>query len=129
MEPGAAQQTVAQEHYDKQRESRAGLDDQQRAAILALAKDFHACGTIPIRLTGSASEMARLLIADVTLLKEADLQGTSTLPAVVRRTLHLPLLKPAWMLRQTPGTVVAEIDRLLEDHTIVKSRTGSTTKA
>jgi hypothetical protein len=33
-------QIAAQEHYDKQRESETGLDDQQRAAILALAKDF-----------------------------------------------------------------------------------------
>jgi DNA invertase Pin-like site-specific DNA recombinase len=32
-------------------------------------------------------------------------------------TLHLLLPKPAWLLRQTSATVVAEIDRLLEEHT------------
>jgi hypothetical protein len=32
-------------------------------------------------------------------------------------TLHVPLPKPAWLLRQTPPEVVAEVDRLLADHT------------
>ena len=30
---------------------------------------------------------------------------------------RVQLPKPAWLLRQTPAAVVAEIDRLLEDHT------------
>jgi hypothetical protein len=33
-------QTTAQELYDKQRQVQTGLEDQQRASILALARDF-----------------------------------------------------------------------------------------
>ena len=59
-------QTAAQEHYDKQRETETGLDDQQRAAILALAKDFPRLWNDPHTADRERKRMARLLIADVT---------------------------------------------------------------
>src|SRR5438094_844340 len=61
--------------------------------------------------------MARLLIADVTLLKDTKITGQVRFNGGATQTLHLPLPKPAWMLRQTTPSVVAEIDRLLEHHT------------
>lgn len=110
-------QTAAQEHYDKQRESETGLDDQQRAAILALAKDFPRLWNDPHTADRERKRMARLLIADVTLLKETEVRAQVRFHGGATHTLHLPLPKPAWLLRQTPARVVAEIDRLLEDHT------------
>ena len=110
-------QTAAQEHYDKQRESETGLDDQQRAAILALAKDFPRLWNDPHTADRERKRMARLLIADVTLLKETEVRAQVRFHGGATHTLHLPLPKPAWLLRQTSATVVAEIDRLLEDHT------------
>jgi len=110
-------QTAAQEHYDKQRESETGLDDQQRAAILALAKDFPRLWNDPHTADRERKRMARLLIADVTLLKETEVRAQVRFHGGATHTLHLPLPKPAWLLRQTPAKVVAEIDRLLEDHT------------
>ena len=110
-------QTAAQEHYDKQRESETGLDDQQRAAILALAKDFPRLWNDPHTADREHKRMARLLIADVTLLKETEVRAQVRFHGGATHTLHLPLPKPAWLLRQTPAKVVAEIDRLLEDHT------------
>jgi DNA invertase Pin-like site-specific DNA recombinase len=110
-------QTAAQEHYDKQRESETGLDDQQRAAILALAKDFPRLWNDPHTADRERKRMARLLIADVTLLRETEVRAQVRFHGGATHTLHLPLPKPAWLLRQTSATVVAEIDRLLEDHT------------
>jgi DNA invertase Pin-like site-specific DNA recombinase len=110
-------QTAAQEHYDKQRESETGLDDQQRAAILALAKDFPRLWNDPHTADRERKRMARLLIADVTLLKETEVRAQVRFHGGATHTLHLPPPKPAWLLRQTPAKVVAEIDRLLEDHT------------
>ena len=110
-------QTAAQEHYDKQRESETGLDDQQRAAILALAKHFPRLWNDPHTADRERKRMARLLIADVTLLKETEVRAQVRFHGGATHTLHLPPPKPAWLLRQTPAKVVAEIDRLLEDHT------------
>jgi DNA invertase Pin-like site-specific DNA recombinase len=110
-------QTAAQEHYDKQRESETGLDDQQRAAILALAKDFPRLWNDPHTADRERKRMARLLIADVTLLRDTEVRAQVRFHGGATHTLHLPLPKPAWLLRQTPAKVVAEIDRLLEDHT------------
>jgi DNA invertase Pin-like site-specific DNA recombinase len=110
-------QTAAQEHYDKQRASETGLDDQQRAAILALAKDFPRLWNDPHTADRERKRMARLLIADVTLLRDTEVRAQVRFHGGATHTLHLPLPKPAWLLRQTPAKVVAEIDRLLEDHT------------
>lgn len=110
-------QAAAQEHYEKQRQSETALNDQQRADILALARDFPRLWNDPHTPDRERKRMARLLIADVTLLKEAKIRAQVRFSGGATHTLHLPLPKPAWLLRQTSASVVAEIDRLLEEHT------------
>lgn len=110
-------QTAAQELYDKQSQSMTGISDAQRASILALARDFPRLWNDPHTADRERKRMARLLIADVSLLKEAQITAQVRFNGGATHTLHLPLPKPAWLLRQTPSTVVAEIDRLLEEHT------------
>ena len=110
-------QTAAQELYDKQSQAMTGISDAQRASILALARDFPRLWNDPHTADRERKRMARLLIADVTLLKEAQITAQVRFNGGATHTLHLPLPKPAWLLRQTPATVVAEIDRLLEEHT------------
>jgi hypothetical protein len=61
--------------------------------------------------------MARLLIADVTLLKGNDLRAQVRFNGGATHALTLARPKPAWMLRQTSATVITEIDRLLDEHT------------
>jgi hypothetical protein len=108
----------AKDNYEKQREAdRAGLSDAQRAAIAALARDFPRLWNDPHTPQRERKRMARLLIADVTLLKERELRVQVRFNGGTTRTLVLPPPKPAWMLRQTSGTVVKEIDRLLDGHT------------
>jgi DNA invertase Pin-like site-specific DNA recombinase len=110
--------TAAQELYEKQRQAGdTELDDKQRKSILALAKDFPRLWNDPHTPERERKRMARLLIADVTLLKDTKITGQVRFNGGATQTLHLPLPKPAWMLRQTTPSVVAEIDRLLEHHT------------
>ncbi len=108
----------AQLRYDQQRAAdRAGLDDRQRASIMSLAKDFPRLWSDPHTPDRERKRMARLLIADVTLLKGSDVTAQVRFAGGATHTLHVPLPKPAWMLRQTPPTIVAEVDRLLSDYT------------
>jgi DNA invertase Pin-like site-specific DNA recombinase len=108
----------AQERYDKQQQAaRTGLDDKQRASIMALAQDFSRLWNDPHTPDRERKRMARLLIADVTLLKDTEVHAQVRFNGGATHTLHVPLSKPAWMLRQTPPTVVAEIDQLLENNT------------
>ena len=110
-------QTAAQELYDKQSQSTTGINDAQRASILALARDFPRLWNDPHTADRERKRMARLLIADVTLLKETEITAQVRFNGGATHTLHLPLPKPAWMLRQTATNVISEIDRLLNHHT------------
>lgn len=110
-------QTAAQELYDKQRQADRALDDVQRASIVELAKDFARLWNDPHTADRERKRMARLLIADVTLLKNTEIRAQVRFNGGATQTLHLPLPKPAWMVRQTPTAVVDEIDRLLQEYT------------
>jgi hypothetical protein len=60
--------------------------------------------------------MVRLLLEDVTLLRAEEIVAQVRFRGGATRTLRLPLPRNAWQLRQTDPAVVAEIDRLLENH-------------
>jgi len=113
--------TAAQERYEKQCQAdRAGLDDKQRASIMALAQDFPRLWNDPHTPQRERKRMARLLIADVTLLKDTEVRAQVRFNGGATHTLNIPLSKCAWMLRQTSPSVVAEIDRLLDEHSDVE---------
>src|SRR5262249_40519955 len=61
--------------------------------------------------------MARLLIEDVTLIKDEQVTVQVRFKGGAAQTLSLPLPQPAWATWQTSPEVVAEVDRLLSDHT------------
>lgn len=110
--------TDAQDRYEKQRQSAsAGLNDEQRASILALAMDFPRLWNDKRTPDRERKRMTRLLIADVTLLKDTGIRAQVRFHGGATHTLSLPLPKPAWMLRQTPSKAIAEIDRLLDEYT------------
>jgi DNA invertase Pin-like site-specific DNA recombinase len=108
----------AKERYEKQRQAdEACVTDEQRAAIIALAKDLPRLWNDPCTPQRERKRMARLLIADVTLLKGNELRAQVRFNGGATHTLTLPLPKPAWAPRQTLSGVVSEIDRLLDHHT------------
>lgn len=108
----------AQQHYERQRQiDAAGMDEAQRAGILRLAGDFPRLWNDPRTPERERKRMVRLLIADVTLLKAADITAQIRFNGGTTQTLHLELPKTAWEMRTTPAEVVARIDQLLDDHT------------
>jgi DNA invertase Pin-like site-specific DNA recombinase len=109
---------AAQDDYERQRAADTLLDDEKRQRILALATDFPRLWRNPDTPARERKRMARLLIEDVTLLRHDELldvhvrfRGGDT------RSLQLPRPRPAADLRKLDPAIVAEVDRLLDDHT------------
>ena len=110
--------TEAQEQYERQRQAdRAVLDQESRSRILALTTDFPSLWKGPKTPERERKRMARLLIEDVTLIKGEQVTVQVRFKGGAARTLSLPLPQPAWATWQTSPEVVAEVDRLLGDHT------------
>lgn len=109
----------AEEEYERQRQAdRLALDQEQRARILALATDLPRLWRDPGVADRERKRMTRLLLEDVTLLRAGEVLTVNVrFRGGAARTLTLPRPLPAWALRQTNPEVVAEVDRLLDDHT------------
>jgi DNA invertase Pin-like site-specific DNA recombinase len=109
----------AQAAYDKAREQHGGqLTDAQKARIAQLATDLPGIWNDPATPMRERKRIARLLLTDVTVTRTSD-----TITAHVRlaggqhRTLTLPVPEPAWKIRQTKASTIAEIDKLPDHHT------------
>lgn len=61
--------------------------------------------------------MLRLLLEDVTLLRSDEVMVHVRFRGGATESLHLPLPLNAAELRKVDPAVVAEVDRLLDDHT------------
>lgn len=112
---------LAQAKEDSEKQQRldsAQLTAEQRAKILALATDFPRLWHESTTSDRDRKRMARLLLEDVTLLRRAqDILVQVRFKGGATEELQLPIPKAAWALRKTKPEIVAEIDRLLEDHT------------
>ena len=110
--------TQAKEEYEKQhRLDGAQISAEQRAKIMALASDFPKLWLDPKTLDRDRKRMARLLLEDVTLRREQEVLVQIRFKGGATRELRLPLPKSGWALRKTKAEIIAEIDRLLEEHT------------
>jgi DNA invertase Pin-like site-specific DNA recombinase len=108
----------AKEDYEKQHQADAAqISAQQRAEILALASDFPKLWNDPNTLDRDRKRMARLLLEDVTLRREQEILVQVRFKGGATRQLQLPLPKSGWALRKTKAEIIAEIDRLLDQHT------------
>ena len=111
----------AHDEYARRREHDARvLTDEQRSAILALASDFPRLWSNPGTADRDRKRMVRLLLEDVTLNRDEQITLQIRFKGGAHRTLHLPLPLCAWQQRVTPPTVVQEIDRLLDVHTVAQ---------
>jgi DNA invertase Pin-like site-specific DNA recombinase len=109
---------AAQELCDRQREQdRKLVTDKQRAAILSLANSFPQLWHDPATPDRERKRMVRLLLEDVTLLREDRVTLHLRFKGGAHRTIQLPLPLRSWGQRQTSQEAVAEIDRLLDLHT------------
>ena len=108
----------AQEAYDRARETERGLvDPAERARILALATDFPRLWADPATPQRERKRMVRLLLEDVTLVRTDQIVAHVRFRGGATRTVRLPLPLGAADLRRTDPAVVADLDRLLDEHT------------
>ncbi len=109
--------TEAQEACERQcTQDRKLIDDQQRAAILALSTTFPGLWRDPTTPDREKKRMIRLLLEDVTLLRDDRLNLHVRFKGGAHRSIQLPLPQCSWEQRQTSPEVVATIDRLLDHH-------------
>jgi hypothetical protein len=111
--------TQAQQEYERRRQQdRLQLNEEARARILSLAADVPKLWADPKTPQRERKQVVRFVIEDATVLKnDAGLALQIRFKGGATRTLSLPAPKTAWEERQTKAEVVAEIDRLLNDHT------------
>ena len=108
----------AQELCERQREQdQKVVNDQQRAAILALASSFPQLWHDPATPDRERKRMVRLLLEDVTLIRGENITLHLRFKGGAHRTIPLPLPLRSWEQRKTSQQAVAEIDRLLDLHT------------
>jgi hypothetical protein len=109
---------AAQEQYEEQcKNDRAKISEQQQARIAALAHDFPELWQNPKTPDRERKRLVRLLLDDVTLIKNGAITAHVRFKGGITRTLTVPLPLNAWQQRITSPEVVREIDRLLDHHT------------
>jgi hypothetical protein len=107
----------AKEECQKQQQlDAAQLSQEQRNKILALAGDFPRVWQDPNTPERERKRMARLLLEDVTLKREKDICVQVRFKGGAWKELHLPLPVPVTISRRTNPEIVAELDRLLDEH-------------
>jgi len=105
----------AEQHYERQRDNRS-LDPNQRKQVLSLATDFPRLWRDPNTSHRDRKRMVRLLIEDVTLRKANQIEVSVRFRGGVHKTFSLPCPLNYVQSRKHSSEVIAEIDRLLDDH-------------
>src|ERR1035437_2270556 len=93
------------------------MDGAQRARIAALARNFPQLWQDPKTPDRERKRMVRILLEDVTLIRQDHITVHVRFRGGVTQTLTLPRPLTAWELKMTPAEVVREIDRLMDGHT------------
>lgn len=108
----------AQDKYEHQRQQdRVLVDEEVRSRIMALATDFPRLWKHSKTSDRDRKRMIRLLLEDVTLIKQEQIAVHVRFKGGAIKTFMLPKPLRAWEARQTPQEVVEEINRLLDHHT------------
>src|SRR5829696_2511992 len=97
--------------------TRVTFDDEHHARIRALAADFPALWSDPATPQRERKRMARLLLDDITLLKDDHIRMHVRFRGGQTISLTAPIPPMAWQARQTEPGTFALLDRLLDDHT------------
>lgn len=107
----------AQAEYEQQnQQQRRLLDEETRQKVLSLANNFPRIWNDPEVEPRERKRMLRLLIEDVTLLKADKITLHVRLRGGALRTLLVEPPVPIAQIRKPKPEVIAEIDRLLDDH-------------
>jgi DNA invertase Pin-like site-specific DNA recombinase len=108
----------AQDDYERATTAaRAAFSEEHKARIRALAADFPALWSDPNTPQRERKRMARLLIEDVTINRTDHIHLHVRFKGGQTTSLALPAPLTASQARQTNADTLAELDRLLDDHT------------
>lgn len=108
----------SQEEYERQcKADRMILNDEQNSRIRNLTTDFPRLWRDPKTPYREKKRMVRLLIEDVTLIKNEDISICVRFKGGAVKLLKIPAPMNYCQLRKTSSAVVSQIDKLLEHHT------------
>ena len=107
---------VQREYERRHQADREVLSEEQRTALFSLTTDFPRLWRDPTTPSRERKRMVRLLLEDVTLIREDKITIHIRFRGGVQKTLTLPLPLNAWQQRSTGHDVIQEIDRLLDRH-------------
>jgi hypothetical protein len=105
-----------EECQSQQRLDALQLSQEQRTKILALASDFPRVWQDPQTTDRERKRMARLLLEDVTLRRDQDITVQVRFKGGATHQLQVPLPKSVTVTRKTNLAFIAELDRLLDEH-------------
>jgi hypothetical protein len=105
-----------EECQSQQRLDALQLSQEQRAKILALASDFPRVWQDRQTTDRERKRMARLLLEDVTLQRGEDITVQVRFKGGATHQLQVPLPKSVTVTRKTNLAFIAEMDRLLDEH-------------
>jgi DNA invertase Pin-like site-specific DNA recombinase len=108
---------AAQDDYERASAATTMLSDEHKRKIRALASDFPALWSDPATAQRERKRMTRLLIDDVTLAKTDQIHLHIRFRGGQTTSLTVPIPPTAWKARQTDPDTLAQLDRLLDDHT------------
>lgn len=112
------QQAEALEAYETQRKKDAQcLDDRRRKEIMSLVSDFPRLWNDPRTPTRDKKRMVRLIIEDVTLLRDGRVAAHVRFRGGATRTLSIRRPLRGRELRRTAPQIVRLVDQLLDEHT------------
>jgi hypothetical protein len=110
--------TEAQDEYKRQCEAdRMILNSDERGRIMSLATDFPRLWHDPKTQDREKKRMVRLLLEDVTLVKNSGITMHIRFKGGTSKTINLSAPMNAWQLRETSKGIVSQIDRLLDQYT------------
>jgi hypothetical protein len=108
----------AQQEYEHCRnQDRQTFNEEQRAAILALAQDFPRLWRDPATEDRDRKRMIRLLVEDVTMTRGEQITLHLRFRGGAKRTVTLPNPLRSWEGWMTDAEVVGRIDQLLNTQT------------
>jgi hypothetical protein len=108
----------AQEECERQRQAdRVAIGEQQREAVMDLARDFQRVWDNPNTPDRERKRIVRLLLEDVTLVRREEIDVHIRFRGGVTQSFTLPLPLSVAQLRKTKPAVIAEIDHLLNTNT------------
>ena len=106
-----------QDAYERDCENdRLLLSEQQHNEIKKLARDFPRVWENPKTQQRERKRLLRLLIDDVTLVKDSQIHVHVRFKGGATQTVVLPRPKSAGQLRKTDEKIIEEIDRLLDKY-------------